>query len=90
MQHISNVLRFLLNTFIYQQVLNSHSELVHHSECGFFSFFILLSHRKNGEVLAPGKDKGYFYVILKVPPGTPRLPVGKVHVAGDDKMRLHS
>lgn len=32
-----------------------------------FSFFSLLSHRKTGEVLASGKDRGYFYVILKAP-----------------------
>lgn len=53
--------------------------------------FSLLYHMKNSEVLANAKDQTYFNVILKVPPpGSPRLPLGRVLVAGDDKAVLHS
>jgi len=53
---------------------------------GFFPFYSLLSHSKNGEALDSGKDRRHFCVILKAPPGSQRLAVGRILVSGDDKM----
>lgn len=61
-------------------LVSSHSEMVDFPLSSVY-------HMKNSEILASAKDQTYFNGVLKV---SPRLPLGRILVAGDDKVILHN